>query len=83
VVQVSGGALARTSSVAPSIKDKSKHFGDKGSTQFSEQGCGPALFFQTVLFFSNSFEKRPSCGWTTAIASGSQNVSMEIGHNAG
>jgi hypothetical protein len=27
VVQVSGGALARTSSVAPSIKDKSKHSG--------------------------------------------------------
>jgi hypothetical protein len=45
VVQVSGGALTRTSSVAPSIKDKSQLFGEIGSTQFLERGFGPALFF--------------------------------------
>src|ERR1700730_19277085 len=45
MVQVSGGALARTSSVAPSIKIKSKFFGEIGSTQFLEQGIAPCSFF--------------------------------------
>jgi hypothetical protein len=45
VVQVSGGALARISSVNPSIKIKSNLRG-KGSTQFLEQGFRPALFFE-------------------------------------
>jgi hypothetical protein len=70
VVQVSGGALARTSSVAPSIKDKSKHFGDKGSTQFSEQGCGPALFFSSSLVQAQvrflRFDARIA-GWLAAL----------------
>jgi hypothetical protein len=53
VVQVSGGALARTSSVNPSIKIKS-NLRAKGSTQFLEQGFRPALFlkvFSTGVFF--------------------------------
>jgi hypothetical protein len=54
VVQVSGGALARTSSVNPSIKIKS-NLREKGSTQFLEQGFRPALFFRNfssaVAFF--------------------------------
>ena len=45
MVQVSGGALARTSSVAPSTNIKSNFFGEIGSTQFLEQGLRPALFF--------------------------------------
>jgi hypothetical protein len=45
VVQVSGGALARTSSVAPSIKIKSNLCGEIGSTQFLEQGFAPCSFF--------------------------------------
>ena len=45
VVQVSGGALTRTSSVASSIKIKSKFFGEIGSTQFLEQGFVPCSFF--------------------------------------
>ena len=45
MVQVSGGTLARTSSVAPSIKIKSKFRGNKGSTQFLEQGLLPCSFF--------------------------------------
>src|SRR3954471_12810208 len=48
VVQVSGGALTRTSSVAPSSKDKSQSFGEIGSTQFLERGFGPALFFVVI-----------------------------------
>jgi hypothetical protein len=51
VVQVSGGALARTSSVAPPIKIKSKFCGEIGSTQFLEQGSRPALFFRDALKF--------------------------------
>ena len=44
MVQVSGGALARTSSVAPSIKIKSTFRGNRVDTIF-EQGLRPALFF--------------------------------------
>jgi hemoglobin-like flavoprotein len=46
VVQVSGGTLTRTSSVAPFKKSKSNFSGETGSTQFLEQGFGPALFFR-------------------------------------
>jgi hypothetical protein len=49
VVQVSGGALTRTSSVAPSIKIKSK-YREKGSTQFLEQGFIALLFFLLMGF---------------------------------
>jgi hemoglobin-like flavoprotein len=57
VVQVSGGALARTSSVAPSIKIKSKIYGEIGSTQFLEQGLSPcSFFFRTGLLFRDGFE---------------------------
>ena len=45
MVQVSGGTLARTSSVAPSTKSKSNFSGNKGSTQCSEQGLPPCSFF--------------------------------------
>jgi len=45
VVQVSGGALARKSSVNPPKKIKSELAGNKGSTQFSEQGPLPCSFF--------------------------------------
>jgi hypothetical protein len=43
-----GRSPARTSSVTPPIKDKIQKFGEIGSTRFSEQGCGPALFFSTI-----------------------------------
>ena len=46
MVQVSGGTLTRTSSVASSNKSKSKSSGETGSTQFLEQGFCPALFFR-------------------------------------
>jgi hypothetical protein len=52
VVQVSGGALARTSSVNPAIKIKSKFFGEIGSTQFLEQGSAPCSFFFWAAFFA-------------------------------
>ena len=44
MVQVSGGTLTRTSSVTPSNKSKSNFSGETGSTQFLEQGLGPAFF---------------------------------------
>ena len=53
MVQVSGGALARTSSVAPSIKIKSNLCGEIGSTQFLEQGFAPCSFFSR--FFVEMF----------------------------
>ena len=60
MVQVSGGALARSSSVNPSIKIKS-NLREKGSTQFLEQGFRPALFFDRFFFgrlcFLRHFEK--------------------------
>jgi hypothetical protein len=59
VVQVSGGALTRTSSVASSIKIKSNFFGEIGSTQFLEQGSRPALFFFFV-FCSKYFRVKSS-----------------------
>jgi hypothetical protein len=49
VVQVSGGALARTSSVAPSIKDKSKHFGEKGRHNFPSRAAALLFFFKLLL----------------------------------
>jgi len=54
VVQVSGGALARTSSVAPPIKIKSKTCGEIGSTQFLEQGFSPCSFFSNELSAFNT-----------------------------
>ena len=45
VVQVSGGALARTSSVAPSIKIKSKSFGENRVDTIFRAGLGALLFF--------------------------------------
>src|SRR3954469_3189458 len=42
-----GRSPARTSSVTPSSNDKSQLSGKTGSTQFFEQGFGPALFFRT------------------------------------
>src|SRR5712671_198392 len=72
VVQVSGGALARTSSVAPSIKIKSKFFGEIGSTQFLEQGLLPCSFFfcgrlvslqqglRAAPFFRDAFVPHPT-----------------------
>jgi hypothetical protein len=51
VVQVSGGALARKSSVAPSIKIKSNFSGKLRVDTFLEQGQGPALFLLKYLFF--------------------------------
>ena len=49
VVQVSGGALARTSSVAPSIKIKSKFRGNKGRHNFWSRAFSPALFSSAGL----------------------------------
>jgi len=57
VVQVSGGALARISSVAPSIKIKFKFFGEIGSTQFLEQGLSPCSFFFEIFVFQNAWKK--------------------------
>ena len=52
MVQVSGGALTRKSSVAPSIKNNHR-YGKIGSTQFLEQGSqSPALF---LLFIAQNF----------------------------
>jgi hypothetical protein len=74
VVQVSGGALTRTSSVAPSIKNNHR-YGKTGSTQFLEQGFrSPALFllFITGNFVSNDRfcnpiqEVKSSFHWTLA-----------------
>ena len=48
MVQVSGGALTRTSSVAPSIKDKSQLFGEIGSTQFLSGVLAPLFFLETA-----------------------------------
>src|SRR5256886_6902895 len=48
VVQVSGGALTRTSSVARQSKSN-PIFGEIGSTQFLEQGLRPALFLSRGL----------------------------------
>ena len=44
MVQVSGGALTRTSSVAPSIKIKSNYRGNRVDTIFGA-GLGALLFF--------------------------------------
>jgi hypothetical protein len=49
VVQVSGGALARTSSVNPPTKIKSNFCREIGSTHHFEQGLRPALFFGWTL----------------------------------
>jgi hypothetical protein len=45
VVQVSGGALTRTSSVAPPNQDQIQLSREIGSTQFLEQGNSPCSFF--------------------------------------
>ena len=60
MVQVSGGALTRTSSVASSIKIKSKFFGEIGSTQFLEQGFRPCSFFRGVVN-NNTLVMATSC----------------------
>ena len=52
VVQVSGGALTRTSSVARQSKSN-PIFGEIGSTQFLEQGFAPCSFFRDA--FRNRF----------------------------
>jgi hypothetical protein len=57
VVQVSGGALTRTSGVAPSIKIKSKFFGEIGSTQFLSRARALLFFFETALFFEMICER--------------------------
>ena len=57
VVQVSGGALARTSSVAPSIKNQIQIFGEIGSTQLLEQGWCLALFFWDSCFRRACFSR--------------------------
>ena len=54
VVQVSGGALARTSSVAPSIKIKSNLSGKLRVDTFLEQGPALLFFFGVFLVFSRS-----------------------------
>src|ERR1700730_13163072 len=57
VVQVSGGALARTSSVAPSIKIKSKIFrGNRVDTIFGA-GLIALLFFFEIFDFQDTLEK--------------------------
>jgi len=62
VVQVSGGALTRTSSVNPAIKIKSKFFGEIGSTQFLEQGSAPCSFFLLGQhLFQQSFFSSKAC----------------------
>src|SRR3954469_21499987 len=50
VVQVSGGALARTSSVAPSIKDRSKLRGNRVDTIFRAGPQPFSFFFETFAF---------------------------------
>jgi hemoglobin-like flavoprotein len=50
VVQVSGGTLARTSSVAPSIKIKFNFRGNKGRHNFQSRAWRPALFFRDIFF---------------------------------
>src|SRR6266480_1645058 len=54
VVQVSGGALARTSSVAPSIKIKSKFSGKNRVDTIFRAGLSALLFFllQACFFCS-------------------------------
>src|SRR5438067_9474713 len=58
VVQVSGGALTRTSSVAPSIKIKSNFRGNRVDTIFGA-GFAPCSFFGAeacaLLFFRDVF----------------------------
>ena len=60
MVQVSGGALARTSSVAPSIKIKSNFRGNRVDTIF-RAGLLALLFFSfragllALLFFRDAF----------------------------
>ncbi len=53
VVQVSGGALTRTSSVASTIKIKSKFSGKLRVDTIFEQGSSPALFFRMSSFWSS------------------------------
>ena len=61
MVQVSGGALTRTSSVASSIKIKPNFFEVKGSTQFLSRASCPALFFLQQLFLQSFEELRTAC----------------------
>ena len=49
MVQVSGGALARSKQRRPASKIKSKLRGEIGSTQFFEQGLMPCSFFLCTL----------------------------------
>jgi hypothetical protein len=50
VVQVSGGALTRTSSVASTIKIKSKFSGKLRVDTIFEQGLMPCSFFSRCFF---------------------------------
>jgi hypothetical protein len=59
VVQVSGGALARTKQRRPVNQDQIHFFGEIGSTQFLEQGLRPALFF---IAFSSDVDTGSSEG---------------------
>jgi hemoglobin-like flavoprotein len=53
VVQVSGGALTRTSSVASTIKIKSKLSGKIRVDTIFEQGLAPCSFFRVLFYSSN------------------------------
>ena len=58
MVQVSGGALTRTSSVASTIKIKSKFSGKLRVDTIFEQGSEPCSFFSRGFFFEASFLRR-------------------------
>jgi len=58
VVQVSGGALTRTSSVDTTIKIKSNFSGKLRVDTIFEQGSEPCSFFSRGFFFEASFLRR-------------------------